>query len=85
MRRPRGLLQSRTSRGCQDPTPDEQAVWQLEKDYWRFVSAGDVDSYVKLWHDDFVGWPCFEMNPARKGDIGKWVRDIRDNGSMTAG
>ena len=58
---------------------DEKAVWQLEEDYWRFVSAGDVDSYVKLWHDDFVGWPCFEWNPARKGDIGKWVRDIRDN------
>ena len=60
-------------------TVDEKAVWHLEENYWRFVSAGDVDSYVKLWHDDFVGWPCFEWNPARKGDIGKWVRDIRDN------
>jgi ketosteroid isomerase-like protein len=64
---------------ARDRNPDEQAVWQLEEDYWRFVSAGDVESYVKLWHDDFVGWPCFEWNPARKGDIGKWVRDIRDN------
>ena len=62
-----------------DRTTDENAVWQLEEDYWRFVSAGDVDSYVKLWHDDFVGWPCFEWKPARKGDIGKWVRDIREN------
>lgn len=61
-------------------TADEKAVWQLEENYWRFVSAGNVDSYVKLWHDDFVGWPCFEWNPARKEDIGKWVRDIRDNG-----
>jgi hypothetical protein len=43
------------------------------------VSIGDVESYVKLWHDDFVGWPCFEWNPARKNDFGKWVRDIRDN------
>lgn len=58
---------------------DESAVWQLEEDYWHYVSAGDFESYAKLWHDDFVGWPCFEWSPARKGDIGKWVREIRDN------
>lgn len=62
-----------------DRTPDEQAVWQLEEDYWRYVSAGDIDAYVRLWHEDFVGWPCFELEPKGKGDIGKWVRDIRDN------
>src|ERR1043165_3889055 len=60
-----------------DWNSDEKA--RLEEAYWRYVSTGDVDSYVKLWHDDFVGWPCFEWAPARKGDIGKWVRDIRDN------
>jgi len=64
---------------AKDWSPDVKTVWQLEEDYWRFVSAGDVESYVRLWHDNFVGWPCFERNPARKGDIGKWVRDIRDN------
>ena len=61
-----------------DWTPDEQAVWQLEQDYWRYVSTGDVDAYVKLWHEDFVGWPCFELEPKGKTDIGSWVRDIRD-------
>ena len=60
-------------------TPDEQAVWQLEEDYWRYVSAGDVDAYVRLWHEDFVGWPCFEREPKGKADIGSWVRDIREN------
>jgi ketosteroid isomerase-like protein len=64
---------------ARERSPHEAAVWQLEEYYWRFVSSGDIDAYVKLWHDDFVGWPCFEWNPARKGDIGKWVRDIRDN------
>lgn len=62
-----------------EQTAAEKAVWQLEEDYWRFVSAGDVDAYVKLWHDDFVGWPCSEASPARKGAIGKWVREARDN------
>lgn len=64
---------------AEERTSAEQAVWQLEEDYWRYVSTGDVDAYVKLWHDDFVGWPCFEWNPAGKNDIGTWVRDIRDN------
>lgn len=65
--------------GAEELNAGEQAVWRLEEDYWRFVSAGDIDSYVKLWHDDFVGWPCFERTPAGKQDIGKWVRDIRNN------
>jgi ketosteroid isomerase-like protein len=64
---------------AEERTSAERAVWQLEEDYWRYVSTGDVDAYVKLWHDNFVGWPCFEWNPAGKSDIGKWVRDIRDN------
>ena len=41
-----------------DFTPDEQAVWQMEETYWRYVQAGDVERYVTLWHDRFVGWPC---------------------------
>jgi hypothetical protein len=45
---------------AKDWNPDEKAVWHLEEYYWHFVSVGDVESYVKLWHDDFVGWPCFE-------------------------
>ena len=69
---------------AKDWTPAEQAVWQLEEDYWRYVKAGDVEAYVKLWHDDFVGWPCHELEPARKGDIGKWVQDVRDQGLKVA-
>ena len=67
-----------------DWNADEKAVWQLEEDYWRFVSTGDVESYVKLWHKDFVGWPCFEWNPARKGDSGKpWSCTMQPNTSTT--
>ena len=39
---------------AEDWNADEKAVWKLEEDYWRFVSAGDVDAYVSLWHDDFA-------------------------------
>ena len=30
-------------------------VWQREADYWRYVAAGDVDTYVALWDDRFIG------------------------------
>ncbi len=53
-------------------------VWAREDDYWRFVKAGDVDSYLTLWHERFIGWPCDRDHPMRKSSIGDWVREIRD-------
>jgi hypothetical protein len=53
-------------------------VWAREDDYWRFVKAGDVESYVTLWHEKFIGWPCDEDHPMRKSSIGGWVQQIRD-------
>jgi hypothetical protein len=53
-------------------------VWAREDDYWRFVKAGDVESYMTLWHEKFIGWPCDQDHPMRKSSIGGWVREIRD-------
>ncbi|HTI37347.1 MAG TPA: nuclear transport factor 2 family protein [Vicinamibacterales bacterium] len=53
-------------------------VWRREADYWRFLKAGDVDDYVSLWHDRFIGWPCGEDHPKRKASIGNGVRDVRE-------
>jgi ketosteroid isomerase-like protein len=61
-----------------DFTPEEQAVWQMEEVYWRDVKAGDVEHYLTLWHENFVGWPCFASEPSDKRNIGGWVKDIRD-------
>lgn len=61
-----------------DFTAEERAVWQMEEIYWRDVQAGDVEHYLTLWHDDFVGWPCVASEPASKSSIGGWVKDIRD-------
>ena len=55
------------------------AVWAREDEYWRCVKAGDVERYVTLWHDKFIGWPCDQEHPMRKSSIGDWVRKIRDN------
>ena len=62
-----------------EPTEAEKTVWLLEEDYWRYVQAGDVETYVQLWHEDFVGWPCHSKTPSDKSGIGSWVREIRDN------
>ena len=53
-------------------------VWQREDDYWRYVAAGDVERYVALWDERFIGWPCGQPHPLRKTNIGDWVRKIRD-------
>ncbi len=53
-------------------------VWAREEDYWRFVKAGDVESYVALWHEKFIGWPCDQEHPLRKSSIGAWVQKVRD-------
>jgi hypothetical protein len=53
-------------------------VWAREDDYWRFVKAGEVESYVTLWHEKFIGWPCDQDHPMHKSSIGNWVQKIRD-------
>lgn len=68
-----------TAAAAADLTPAEQAVWQMEEIYWKNVQAGDVDAYLTLWHEDFVGWPCFSWEPSDKSKIGGWVREIRDS------
>ena len=57
----------------------QSAVWEMEETYWRLASAGDLDGYVALWHDDFVGWTCSSWTPTGKANIGNWVQQIRDN------
>lgn len=59
-------------------TSDISQVWEREAEYWRYVKTGNVDAYVKLWHDKFIGWPCGTAHPKRKESIGDWVREVRD-------
>ena len=36
-------------------SPDEQAIWNLERAYWRYVENNDLTAYRALWHQDFLG------------------------------
>ena len=59
---------------------NEQAVWKLEADYWKFVKAVDLEGYRGLWHVNFVGWPSSSAQPARKGHITDWITGLTGKG-----
>jgi len=63
-----------------EQSANEQAVWKLEADYWKFVKAGDLGAYRGLWHGNFVGWPSSSAQPARKNHITDWITRLTDKG-----
>jgi hypothetical protein len=63
---------------------NENAVWKLENAYWEYVKALDMDHYKALWHEDFVGWPYSNSQPARKDHITDWIRAHTDKGATLA-
>jgi ketosteroid isomerase-like protein len=52
---------------------DEQDIWTLEKAYWEYVKANDLERYRGLWHDNFLGWPFVSSMPVRKDHITDWI------------
>ena len=58
---------------AQDSAKDEAQIWNLEKAYWEYVKANDLEKYRALWHEDFVGWPLVSTAPVRKSHITDWI------------
>jgi hypothetical protein len=54
-------------------TNEETQVWNLEKAYWEYVKANDLEKYRALWHERFLGWPSSSSSPARKDHITDWI------------
>ena len=59
---------------------EEQAVWNLEQAYWRYVSSLDLEKYKELWHPNFVGWPSSSAQPVRKDHITDWIASYTAKG-----
>ena len=59
---------------------DETQIWNLEKAYWEYVKANDLEKYRALWHDDFVGWPSVSATPVRKDHITDWITNNTSKG-----
>ena len=57
----------------QNSGKDETQVWELEKAYWEYVKANDLEKYRALWHENFVGWPFVSPAPVRKDQITDWI------------
>ena len=53
-------------------------VWAMEEAYWQRVGAGDVEGYLDLWDESFMGWPCTAESTYRKGAIAGWMAGVRD-------
>ena len=52
---------------------DEQALWKLEQNYWRYVQENDLAAYATLWHERFLGWPSVSPVPVHKDHITDWI------------
>jgi hypothetical protein len=61
-------------------SPEEQAVWEMEQSYRKYVQVGDLESYRKLWHPKFVGWPNSSARPKKKDHITDWIADYTKKG-----
>ena len=64
----------------QNSAKDEAQVWELEKAYWEFVKANDLEKYRALWHENFVGWPFVSSAPVRKDHITDWITSNTSKG-----
>ena len=74
------LMLSVSAAFAEKESSDERAVWELERSYWKYVQAGDLESYRKLWHPNFVGWPNSSARPKRKDHITDWIADYTKKG-----
>jgi ketosteroid isomerase-like protein len=58
---------------AQNSARDEAQVWNLEKAYWDYVKANDLENYRALWHENFLGWPYVSSAPTGKDHITDWI------------
>ena len=68
-----GVLVTATTLFATPPSSDADKLWSLEKAYWEYVQANDLQRYRSLWHADFLGWPSVSSEPLRKDRITDWI------------
>jgi ketosteroid isomerase-like protein len=60
---------------AQQLSPEQMEVWNEEQNYFRYLQAKDLKSFMSLWDDDFVGWPDYSEHPLRKADVESGVAE----------
>jgi hypothetical protein len=64
-----GELTNSNQHSEQALSPQQKEVWPGEQNYFRYLQAKNLKSFMSLWDDDFVGWPDYSDHPLRKPDI----------------
>ncbi len=58
---------------AQGSDKEQAQIWNLERAYWEYVKANDLEKYRALWHENFLGWPFVSAVPVRKDHITDWI------------
>ncbi len=53
----------------------EKQIWQLEESYWEYWIKGDIESYLSLLHEVFIGWPSSAEKPRDKKAAREFVQN----------
>ena len=65
-------------------SPEQREVWRMEEAYQQYWKDGDVERYMTLWHDNFIGWPDGSGQPTRKDGIRRSFQQyVADGWTMT--
>jgi ketosteroid isomerase-like protein len=59
---------------AQEMSAQDQGVWHMEEMYWKYVQTGDADDYMKLWHQNVLGWPRDWDSPGGRDRLEKVAR-----------
>ena len=54
---------------AEDLSPEQKTVWAREQAYCTYLQNNDLEGYMSLWDDNFVGWPNHDPAPVTKDDI----------------
>jgi hypothetical protein len=59
----------------QNPEDIDYQIWKLEEKYWDYWIKADIDGYLSLLHEDFIGWPSSLDTPRDKNAAREFVLD----------
>ncbi len=58
-----------TAKAQMTMSAEQKGVWTGEEAYCRYRMTKDLDGFMSLWDDAFVGWPLSSPKPTGKAGI----------------
>jgi len=55
---------------------DEATIWELEERYWDCWIKEDMEGYMSLLHEDFMGWASSLETPGDKKAAREFVQNF---------